>query len=311
MQSAEESTDPLEECALDADALPVAQLGDLWLLGTHRLLCANALQAESYAQLLDGERAQMVITDPPYNVPIQGHVCGSGSVKHDEFVMASGEMNRKEFTAFLSKMMQCTADASRDGAIHYYFMDWRHITELTEAARPVLGEIRQLCIWAKDNAGIGTFYRNQHEMVFVYKKGSAPHINNFELGQHGRYRTNVWNYPGVNTFSGKGYALLKYHPTVKPVAMIADAIRDCSHHSGRILDPFAGSGTIVLAAERTNRVACAMELEPKYIDVAIQRWQHMTGQHAVLAQSGLTWGEVRAHRTTESSVGEYQNGEGA
>lgn len=282
---------------------PISQLNDLWILGHHHLLCGNALDGESYSMLLQDQLAQMVITDPPYNVPISGHVCGNGKVQHTEFAMASGEMSEQEFTSFLNTAISHLHTFSQDGAIHFYFMDWRHIRELQDAAQPLFGPMRQLCVWVKDNGGMGSFYRSQHELVFVFKKGEAPHINNFELGQHGRYRTNVWNYPGVNTLTGKNFELLSLHPTVKPVGLIADAIRDCSHRKGIVLDPFAGSGTVLLAAERTGRYARAIELDPKYVDVAIMRWQQMTGKQAVLGQSGLSWSEVQQQRTTNAKGG--------
>jgi hypothetical protein len=209
--------------------------------------------------------------------------------------MASGEMSYQAFTAFLLKAFDHTHAFSVDGAIHYYFMDWRHTREIQEAALPLFGALRQLCVWVKDNGGMGSFYRSQHELVFVFKKGDAPHINNFELGRH-RYRTNVWNYPGVNTFTGKGYELLKLHPTVKPVSLVGDAIRDCSHRTGVILDPFAGSGTTLIASERTGRRARAIELEPRYVDVAVLRWQRVTGKQAIHAVTGQTWEQVRAQR---------------
>ncbi len=283
----------------------VSRLGDLWQLGNHRLLCGNSLEASSFELLLQGQLVQLVVTDPPYNVPIKGHVCGSGKVKHKEFAMASGEMTQSEFTAFLSSMFSHLHGVMQDGAILFSFIDHRHIWEILDAAKPIFGEHRQLCIWAKDNGGMGTFYRSQHELVFVFKKGDAPHINNFELGQHGRYRTNVWNYPGVNTFKGKGYELLAMHPTVKPVSLIADAIRDCSHRKGIVLDPFAGSGTILIAAERTGRHARAIELDPQYVDVAINRWQRVTGKQAVLTSSGQTWEQVRHERLSTQLEGEH------
>jgi DNA modification methylase len=278
----------------------VSKAGDLWQLGEHRLLCGNALDTECYKVVMQDDLAQMVITDPPYNVPIDGHVCGTGKVKHQEFAMACGEMSQKEFTTFLNTAMSQLHAFSQDGGVHYYFMDWRHIRELQDAALPLFGPPRQLCIWAKDNAGLGTFYRSQHELVFVFKKGDAAHINNFGLGQDGRYRTNVWSYPGVNTLKGKGYELLALHPTVKPVSLIADAIRDCSHRKGLVLDPFAGSGTVLIAAERTGRHARAVELEPKYVDVAVMRWQRVTGSQAVLAATGQTWEEVQGERLAEA-----------
>jgi hypothetical protein len=273
---------------------PVSQMGDLWQLGEHRLLCGDALDAASYETVLGGEQAQMSISDVPYNVPINGHVGGGGKTKHREFAMASGEMSSAEFTAFLGKYFEHTHAALVDGAISFNFIDWRHVPELLAASAPKFGGPRQMCVWVKDNAGMGSFYRSQHELVYAFKKGSSPHINNFELGQHGRDRTNVWNYPGIN--SGKGRQLLALHPTVKPVALIADAIRDCSHRKGIVLDSFAGSGTILIAAERTGRRARAIELDPLYVDVAVQRWQRVTGRDAVLVATGQTWAEVAVER---------------
>lgn len=281
----------------------VSREGDLWRLGNHYLLCGNALDPNCYKAVMQDDQSQMVITDPPYNVPINGHVCGSGKTKHKEFAMASGEMSPSEFTGFLNVGLSHIHAFAQDGAIVYIFMDWRHLTEVHDAARPLFGSPFQFCVWAKDNGGMGTFYRSQYELIFVFKKGDAAHINNFELGQHGRYRTNVWSYPGVNTFKGKGRELLALHPTVKPVSMIADAIRDCSHRKGIVLDPFAGSGTILIAAERTGRRARAIELDPQYVDVGIMRWQRVTGKQAILAATGQTWEQVRAERISEKDCG--------
>ena len=278
----------------DVPVQVVCRLGDLWALGGHRILCGDALAEASYSRLLDGEMAQMVITDPPYNVKIVGHVGGLGKVKHKEFAMASGEMSPQAFASFLGHACAHLRAFTVPGGVLYVFMDWRHQAELLQATAPVFGAAKQLCVWVKDNGGMGSFYRSQHELVFVFKNGSEPHINNFELGQHGRYRTNVWEYPGIN--SGRGRELLALHPTVKPVAMIADAIQDCSHRQGLILDPFAGSGTVLVAAERTGRRARAMELDPQYVDVGILRWQRVSGQQAVLVATGQTWEQVRAER---------------
>jgi len=280
----------------DIDVTAVSQAGDLWQLGNHLLLCGDALNPDCYKMLMQGEMAQMVITDPPYNVKIKGNVCGSGQIQHKEFVMASGEMSTIQFTNFLSQAFKQIFNTLQDGGIVYSFMDWRHASEIADAANPIFGTPRQLCVWVKDNGGMGTFYRSQHELVYVFKKGDAPHINNFELGQHGRYRTNVWNYPGVNTFKGKGFELLALHPTVKPVSMIADAMRDCSHRKGIVLDPFAGSGTVLIAAERTGRHARAIELDPQYVDVAIKRWQRISGKQAILKATGQTWDQVSVDR---------------
>ncbi len=289
---------------LQADDIPkgvISRKGDHWQLGSHRLLCGDALDLVSYQSVMHDELAQLVISDVPYNVKINGHVSGKGKAKHAEFFQASGEMSPQEFSSFLNTAFTHTHAFSQDGAIHFYFIDWRHIRELQDAAQPLFGSPRQLCVWVKDNGGMGTFYRSQHELVFAFKKGDSPHINNFELGQHGRYRTNVWEYAGANSFQGEGHDLLALHPTVKPVSLIADALRDCSHRKGVVLDPFAGSGTILIAAERTGRHARAIELDPQYVDVAIMRWQRVTGKEAILAATGQTWSQVRAERLSEST----------
>lgn len=294
---------PLADAELQAQDVPehvVSRPRDLWVLDEHRLLCGNALEQSSYQRLLGTDKAQMVITDPPYNVRIDGHAGGLGKVKHKEFAMASGEMSSAGFVKFLREGAELLKTFSATGAIQFIFMDWRHQTELLQATEPVFGAPKQLCVWVKDNGGMGSFYRSQHELVFVFKNGSDPHINNFELGQHGRYRTNVWEYPSIN--SGRGRELLALHPTVKPVAMIADAIQDCSHRQGLILDPFAGSGTVLVAAERTGRRARAIELDPQYVDVGIHRWQRVSGKQAVLLDTGQTWDQVRVERLAESHL---------
>lgn len=296
------ATDPDDPQPEDVPETIVSKPGDLWVMGDHRLLCGDSLKQESYTLLMEGKEAQLVATDPPYNVPIKGHVGGSGKIKHDEFAMASGEMTPHEFTSFLKTFLMNTASVINDGALIFSFMDWRHQRELLDAAEPLFGPLRQLCVWVKDNAGMGSFYRSQHELVFVFKKGNAKHINNFGLGQFGRYRTNIWSYPGVNTFGG-GHELLKLHPTVKPVSMIADVLRDCSHRGGLVLDPFAGSGTILIAAERTGRCARAIEYEPKYVDVAINRWQRVTGEQAMHEATGATYDEMKKTKMMEKNNG--------
>jgi DNA modification methylase len=277
----------------------VSQVGDLWLLGAHRVLCANALDAAAYETLMSGERAEMVFTDPPYNVPIDGHVSGLGRVRHREFAMATGEMSEADFTEFLQKAFRELAANSAEGAIHFICMDWRHMWETLSAGRSIYSELKNLAVWNKTNGGMGTFYRSKHELVFVWKSGNAPHVNNFELGQHGRYRTNVWDYAGVNTMRAGRMEELAMHPTVKPVAMVADAIRDCSRRKGIILDSFLGSGTTLMAAERTGRRAHCIELDPGYIDVAIRRWQTYTGKAAQLADTGRSFEEVEDQRRSQ------------
>ncbi|MDK2741961.1 MAG: site-specific DNA-methyltransferase [Nitrospira sp. BO4] len=267
---------------------PVSRVGDLWLLGPHRLYCGNALEAEAYQVLLEETKAGMVFTDPPYNVPIAGHASGLGRMTHRDFSMASGEMTEAEFTTFLTHAFTHLADHTIDGALIFACMDWRHLEELLAAGRATFTELKNLCIWDKGTGGMGSLYRSQHEMVFVYKSGTASHQNNIQLGQFGRYRTNVWRYPGVNSFArakDEGN-LLTHHPTVKPVALVADAILDASKRGDVILDAFLGSGTTLIAAEQTGRICYAMELEPAYVDTAVRRWQTWTGQRARHATSG-------------------------
>lgn len=279
-----------------------SQTGDLWLLGSHRLLCWDARDKTAYDQLLAGAKAEFVFTDPPYNVPIDGHVSGLGRVRHREFVMGCGEMSEVEFTAFLEVVFCHLAENTVDGSIHEICMDWRHTSEMLAAGRAVYSELKNLCIWNKSNAGMGSFYRSKHELVFVWKSGTAAHINNFELGQHGRHRSNVWDYAGVNTMRAGRLEELAMHPTVKPVALVADAIKDCSRRGGLLLDPFCGSGTILIAAERTGRKARALEIDPNYVDVAVRRWQAYTGKSAVLAGSGETFETTADRRLAEPAV---------
>jgi DNA modification methylase len=279
-----------------AAAATVSRPGDLWALGAHRLLCGNALDPAAYQALMAGELAEMVFTDPPYNVPIDGHVSGHGRIRHHDFAMASGEMSEDEFTAFLRAVFERLAGVSRDGAIHFMCMDWRHLGEMLAAGRAVCSELKNLVVWNKTNAGMGSFYRSKHELVFVWKIGTAPHVNTFELGQHGRYRTNVWDYAGVNTMRAGRLEELAMHPTVKPVAMVADAIKDCSRRKGIILDPFMGSGTTLIAAERTGRRGRGIELDPAYVEVAVRRWQSYTGKAATLVATGQSFEDVAEQR---------------
>ena len=247
--------------------------GSLWQLGPHRLICGDARDQDILNQLMNGEKARMVFTDPPYNVPIDGHVGNSGKVQHREFAMASGEMSRAQFTAFLKTICQQLHDHSIDGSIHFICMDWRHMQELLEAGNAVYGELKNLIVWAKDNGGMGTFYRSRHELVFAFKKGAAPHINTFELGQHGRYRTNVWEYKGINTLRSGRMDELALHPTAKPVQMIADAIKDVSARNDIVLDLFGGSGSTLIAAHKSGRRAYLSVLDPIYCDRILARWE--------------------------------------
>jgi DNA modification methylase len=290
--------DPKED---PGDKLPtvgpaVTQTDDLWLLDRHRVMYASALEESAYSRLLEKSRAAVVFTDPPYNVRIEANVSGRGAVRHRDFMMATGEMDPLEFTAFLSRTFKLLARYSSDGSIHFICMDWRHMGELLSAGREAYDELKNVCVWVKNNGGMGSFYRSRHELVFVFKHGHASHRNNVQLGQFGRNRTNVWEYPGIAAFgrSGEEGNLLATHPTVKPVALVADAIMDASARGEVILDAFLGSGTTVIAAERTGRRCYGLELDPVYVDTVVRRWQAYTGERARHAVTGRFFDELEA-----------------
>lgn len=293
----------LDDRLAPAEGPAVTCLGDLWQIGPHRLYCGDAIRADSYARLMAGDQAQMVFTDPPYNVPIDGHVSGLGKHRHREFAMASGEMSATVFTDFLTKVFGHLANYSADGSLHFVCMDWRHIGEVLAAGRNAYDDFKNLCVWSKSNGGMGSLYRSQHELVFLFKTGRAAHINNVELGKHGRNRTNVWHYPGVNSFGRQRDSDLARHPTAKPVRMVADAIRDCSHHGGIILDAFAGGGTTLVAAAKTGRRGYGLELDPLYCDVIIRRMVQATGLSATLLDTGEDFGAVEKRRVTAPAEG--------
>lgn len=276
----------------DETIVAVSGIGDMWVLGEHRILCGDARSNASYEDLLGDDRAQMVFTDPPYNVCIDGHVSGNGTVKHAEFAMASGEMSSDQFSDFLKSVMRPMAAYSANGSIHFVCMDWRHISELLRSIDGVL-QVKNLCIWNKSNAGMGSLYRSKHELIFVLKNGRAPHINNIQLGRYGRNRANVWDYAGQNAVRGQKNKLA-LHPTVKPVAMVADAIRDCSTLNGIVLDPFGGLGTTLIAAERSGRRARVIEIEPRYVDATVRRWQYLTGRTAHNAKTKQSFADRAA-----------------
>jgi DNA modification methylase len=288
LRDAAENSDPDDEVDIAETGPAVTQPGEMWHLEKHRVLCASALRPESYVALLGKKRANVVFLDPPYNVAIDGHATGNGSIHHREFQMASGEMSEAEFVSFLSTSLRLAARYSLDNSIHYICMDWRHMAELLAAGRPIYDSFLNLCVWAKDKGGMGSLYRSQHELIFVFRNGKGQHRNNIQLGQYGRNRTNVWNYPGVNTLSKQGDEpnLLSLHPTVKPVALVADSLLDCSARGDIVLDSFLGSGSTLIAAERVGRVCHGMEIDPLYVDGAIRRWQRHTGNHAIHAVTG-------------------------
>jgi DNA modification methylase len=290
----EESADPQDSIEPSwFDMAPVSQLGDLWVLGNHRLMCADARRASDVSELMTSCRADLAFLDPPYNVRISGAV-GRGKTKHSEFAMASGEMSSPDFVRFLGTVLDAAAAVSRDGAVHFVCMDWRHVGELLAAAKPVYGATLNLVVWTKTNSGQGSFYRSAHELVGVFRVGTTAHLNNIELGRHGRSRSNVWHYAGVNSFRAGRMDELRSHPTAKPVALVADAIKDCTRRGDIVLDTFSGSGTTVMAAERVGRHARALEIEPGFVDVAIRRWQAFTRRDAIQAQSGLSFDEIAA-----------------
>jgi DNA modification methylase len=283
---------------------PVSKIGDLWLLGHHRVLCGNALDPESFTALMGEQHAAAVFTDPPYNVEIDGHASGLGAIHHRPFPMASGEMGKAEFTAFLAQACRNLAAFSAAGALHFICMDWRHLDELLAAGADAYGELKNLCVWVKDNAGMGSLYRSQHELVFVFKQRGGAHRNNIKLGKFARNRSNVWRYPGVNSFARCGTEgnLLALHPTTKPVALVADAILDCTERGGIVLDAFLGAGTTMIAAERTGRHCYGLELDPAYVDTAIRRWQTLTGGTARHAASGRRFDDLADDLANEAEA---------
>lgn len=290
------TVDAPEDAVTFADGAPVTRQGDIWQLGRHRLLCGDSRSGADFAALMNGEAADLVFTDPPYNVKIDGNVCGLGSVKHREFAFASGEMSESQFTAFLRDTLGNAASVMRDGAIALVCMDWRHTGELMAAGRAVFTELKNLVVWNKTNGGMGAFYRSKHELIFVFKQGTAEHTNSFGLGETGRYRTRVWDYAGISSISGSRGEELAMHPTVKPVALIADAIRDCSRRGETVLDCFGGSGSTLIAAEKTGRSARLIEYDPLYCDTIVKRWERLTGKKAMLASSGAEFEEVTERR---------------
>ena len=281
---------------LSGQGPPVTRMGDLWLLGRHRLLCGDTRSIADLDRLMGAERADLVFTDPPYNVAVDGHVCGLGSVKHREFAFASGEMSKGQFTTFLAETLGNIGRVMRDGAIAFVCMDWRHMGELLSAGEGAFTELKNLIVWNKTNGGMGAFYRSKHELIFVFKQGTAEHTNSFGLGETGRYRTNVWDYAGISSIGASRSEELAMHPTVKPVALIADAVRDCSRRGEVVLDGFGGSGSTLIAAEKTGRFARLVEYDPLYCDTVIRRWEKYTGKSAILEASGGAFESIADER---------------
>ncbi len=283
------------------DGSPITKVGDLWQLGEHRLLCGDARDPAVLQRLMGDDQAAMAFLDPPYNVRVSD-IVGRGRIQHDEFAMASGEMSQSEFVKFLTGSLAAAAAVSKDGAVHFVCMDWRHVGELFEAGRAAYGAILNLAVWVKSNAGQGSFYRSQHELVGIFRVGEEPHLNNIELGRHGRNRSNVWNYAGVNSFRAGRLEELQSHPTVKPVALVADSIKDCTRRGDIVLDTFSGSGTTIMAAERVGRRCHGLEIEPRFVDVAIRRWQMFTRKDAIHVTSGRCFDELASEQSVRSGA---------
>ncbi|MAZ03392.1 MAG: DNA methylase N-4 [Sneathiella sp.] len=275
--------DPDDEVIPAVPETPRTKAGDIWILGDHRIGCGDGRDL-AFLQKVVGEGIQVdaAFLDPPYNVRISGHA--NTSDRHREFAMASGEMSEAEFRTFLKETLGACAAVYRDGAVHFVCMDWRHMEDVTTVAHDIYGAFLNLCIWNKSNAGMGSLYRSKHELIFVYRVGEAAHLNMVELGKHGRNRTNVWDYASVNSFRGSRREDLALHPTVKPTGMVADAIKDVTRHGDLVLDIFLGSGTTLIAAERAGRRFRGVEIDPAYIDVAIERWSSLTGEEPRLEE---------------------------
>lgn len=290
--------DSEDDAAPERSEAVVSRPGDIWVMGNHRLIQGDARDDAAYDALLPGEQIGVIFNDPPYNVKIEGNVSGLGEVKHSNFAMACGEMNSPEFVQFLTESLAPAAARCRDGAIAFVCMDWRSMPELREAGLKVFDELKNVCIWNKKQAGMGTFYRSKYEMVLVFKKGTAPHINTFGLGEGGRHRANVWDYAGPSALTKSGKNELEMHPTCKPVALIVDALKDCSGRGDIVLDNFGGSGSTLIAAEKCGRRARLIEYDGGYCDVIVRRWQAFTGKMAMHVD-GRSFEEVEQQRRGE------------
>jgi DNA modification methylase len=284
----------------DPNAPILTQPGDLWILGDHKVLCGDARNPKELETLMGDEQADVGFTDPPYNVKINGHVSGAGKVQHREFVEASGEMTSEEFTSFLTDALKLAAKHSRSGAVWFACMDWRHMGEVLGAGEAAFDAFLNMCVWTKTNGGMGSLYRSQHELVFVFRKGGTTHRNNVQLGRFGRNRTNVWKYAGVNTFREGRMEELIAHPTAKPVAMIKDALLDVSKRGDIVLDPFLGGGATLIAAQRSGRHARGLEIDPAYVDVILRRWRTETGQEPARQRDGCTLKQLEVANMAEA-----------
>lgn len=273
------------EKADELNSLKIEQkvkLGDIWQMGNHILICSDSTDNNVFQELMQDKKADLVITDPPYNVPIEGHVC---KTKHEEFQMASGEMSPEEFANFSEKFMTNLANFSKDGSLHYVFIDWRSINIFLNTGSKIYTDLKNICVWNKLIGGMGSFYRSQHEFVCVFKNGTKNHTNNVELGKNGRYRTNVWDCKGISATNPKSLHLLRMHPTVKPVGLLHEIILDASCSGEIVLDPFGGSGSTLIACELAKRKARIVELSPHYCDLIIQRYKEQFNKEAYFVKN--------------------------
>lgn len=291
----------------DRDEPPVSELGDIWLLDNHRLICGDALLPETYETLMAGAGAQAIFSDPPYNVKIEGFVSSkTAKHAHKDFVMAAGEMSKVEFGTFLQNFLEHSAAHVTDGGVMFFCSDWRCLAQLHAAFEAVNLHLINVAVWDKGTGGMGSLYRSQHELVSICVRGKSPGINNVELGKHGRNRSNVWSYPGANRLGSSANKALKLHPTPKPVEMVVDALLDVTNKGDIVLDPFMGSGTTIIAADKAKRIAYGVELDPQYVDVAVRRWQGHSGKPAIHAESGISFDEVARQRLDDQSDNDNQ-----
>jgi DNA modification methylase len=279
----------VEETGTDippVDTNPVSTPGSIWELSQHRIGCGSATDLAFARRVLNGQTAAACFTDPPYNIKVAGFISGKGRHRHREFVQGAGELSDDKYFGLLRNALSVLKASCSSGALIYVCIDWRHVMEMTVAGRACGMPLYQIITWVKSNAGMGGIYRNQSEFICVFRAGEDTPLDNVELGRRGRNRTNVWNYAGMSSFGKERDSLLGLHPTVKPVAMIADALRDVTKRGDVVLDTFSGSGSTLMAAEETGRICCSVELDPLYVDVAIRRWQNATGKDAVLLETG-------------------------
>lgn len=287
----------VEEPLPDTPLTPISQTGDIFHCGPHRIGCGDCHDFTFLKKLFKRSKATICITDPPYNVPIAGHVRGRGKEQFDEFARANGEMSSDEFSQFQFLSFLNIKKVCKDGSLLYLFTDWRHLKELLAATEDLFTVMLNLCVWNKNNGGMGSFYRSKHELIGVFKHGKAPHINNIQLGKFGRDRSNVWDYPGVSSFGKDRESALSMHPTVKPVAMLKDILLDASKPNDIVVDGFLGSGSTLIAAEKVRRRCFGVEIEPKYVDVILTRYRNDTGDEPIHVESGLTFTELAKRRS--------------